>query len=125
MATKKPIIGVDTNIRVLVSLIADEDSDYKWSAVALEMNIWGFGNSEQEALIDLEELIQTQIEFATGRGEHEILDHPAEKKWFDLWREAEEAKTKRRSQMKKFVKTIPLPSQQTQVEAEVCCYKAA
>lgn len=111
MTTKKPIVGVETDIRALVSLSTDEDSDYKWSAVALDMDIWGFGNTEQEALMDLEELTQIQIEFATERGEYQILDHPAEKKWFDLWDEAEAAKTKRHSQLKKFVKTVSLPRQ--------------
>lgn len=37
----------------------------------------------------MEELIDTQIEFATGRNEIEILNHPAEQKWLDLWDELE------------------------------------
>ena len=72
------------DIRCLSFLSTDGDS--KWSAVALELDIWGFGDSKKEAMADLDELINTQVEFANSRaGNLEILDHPADEKWFKLW----------------------------------------
>ena len=86
-ASEKKVPGLDTPIKVLVSVSAEDNAEYKWFAVALEMDVWGFGNTAQEAEEDLKELVATQIEFATGRKEEEMLDHPAEKQWFDLWEE--------------------------------------
>lgn len=68
--------------------------DNRWRAVVLEMDIWGFGDSEEEAKANLEELIEIQVEFATGRKELDLLDHPAEQKWFKLWDELEQLKQK-------------------------------
>ena len=56
-----------------------------WRAVALEMDIWGFGETEEQARKDLEELVAIQVDFATSRNELSLLDHPADQKWFDLW----------------------------------------
>ena len=47
--------------------------------------MWGLGNTAKEAMEDLNELIETQIEFAVGKRELAILNHPTEKRWFDLW----------------------------------------
>lgn len=67
------------------------NDEWEWSAVALEMDLWGFGHTMEEARKDLEELIETQFEFAIGRDETEILNHPTEQKWFDLWEKIENA----------------------------------
>lgn len=61
------------------------DADSRWCAVALEMDIWGFGDTAKQAMEDLDELIEIQIEFAVGKKALGVLDHPTEKKWFDLW----------------------------------------
>ena len=39
----------------------------------------------EEAIKDLDELVEIQIEFAIGKNKPSLLDHPADKKWFDLW----------------------------------------
>ena len=61
------------------------DEGNKWCAVALEMDIWGFGNTAEEAMEDLDELVDIQIEFAVGKKRLSILNHPADEKWFQLW----------------------------------------
>lgn len=61
------------------------NDEWKWSAVALEMDLWGFGNTVDSARRDLEELMEIQYEFAVDRDEMEILDHFTEEKWFQLW----------------------------------------
>ena len=68
------------------------DEGSKWCAVALEMDIWGFGNTAEEAMSDLDELIKTQIEFAAGKKKLSILDHPTDRKWFELWDKLQEIK---------------------------------
>lgn len=94
MSNKQKIIGVDTPIRVLVFRDAEtSEAGYEWSAVALECDVWGFGSTAEEASHDLEELMATHVEFATGRKEYDILDHPADEEWFRLWEELERSKT--------------------------------
>lgn len=56
-----------------------------YAAVALETSIWGFGDSLAEALSDLENLSEIQIEFAMSFKCPDILHSPTEKKWFTLW----------------------------------------
>ena len=73
-----------TQIRCM-AFPAPNNEGSKWWAVALEMDIWGFGNTTEAAMEDLNELIAIQIEFAAGKNKISILDHPAEKKWFQLW----------------------------------------
>ena len=79
-----------TQVRCIAFPSPDEDG--KWCAVALEMDIWGFGNTAEEAMSDLDELIQIQIEFAVGKKKLSILDHPTDRKWFELWDKLQEIK---------------------------------
>ena len=63
-----------------------EENDGTWSAVALELDVWGFGDTKEEAMSDLDKLIEGQIEFTfSTEGGLEILDHPTNEKWFRLW----------------------------------------
>ncbi len=119
----KEILGVDKPVRVLVSLCADDESDYKWFAVALEMDVWGFGNTKTEAMDDLKESVATQIEFATARGEAEMLEHLAHKKWFDLWEDVE--RSEQESQLRKLCETILINSPLGEISAEFQFKKAA
>ena len=82
------------SIQVRCMAFPSLDEDDKWCAVALEMDIWGFGNTMEEAIKDLDELVEIQIEFATGKNKPSLLDHPADKKWFDLWDLLEKIKKK-------------------------------
>ena len=75
------------------------DEGNKWCAVALEMDIWGFGNTAEEAMKDLDELVEIQIEFAAGKKRLSVLDHPADKKWFQLWDKKREEEIKRASNL--------------------------
>lgn len=68
----------------------DPDNDeWRWSAVALEVDLWGYGHTMEEAREHLQEAIEAQIEFADGRQEPHLIAHPAEGKWFRLWDEAQ------------------------------------
>lgn len=54
-------------------------------AHCLEMDIKGRGRTEKSALNELLELIEMQINFAMQMEKPGLLDHPAEKKYFDLF----------------------------------------
>ena len=102
------------------------DEGDKWCAVALEMDIWGFGNTAEEAMKDLDDLVDIQIEFASGKKRLSILDHPADKKWFQLWdilqkREEEIKRAGNLSSVPSLDKTAPLDRK----EAKCYFHKAA
>ena len=97
------------------------DENDKWCAVALEMDIWGFGNTIEEAMKDLDELVEIQIEFAIGKNKLSLLDHPADKKWFDFWNMLEKIK-KKEENLSSF--TLKNPSFPPPEEA-ICYYRKA
>jgi hypothetical protein len=70
-------------------------TDNEWSAVALEMDLWGQGGTFEEAIEDLWDLIRVQIGFAHSKGQPEMIWRPAEPVWFqrfaDVRRERMEA----------------------------------
>ncbi len=85
------IIGVTKVVRCLT--LPCKDGGFQ--SVALEMDIWGFGDTAKEAESDLNELVSAHIEFATGRKEPYLLDHPTDKKWFNIWEELISLKSKK------------------------------
>ena len=113
-------------IHCLAFLSPDEGS--KWCAVALEMDIWGFGDTMEEAMADLDELINTQIEFALEKKKPSILDHPTDKKWFDLWDALDKIRKENKQasnslsfslQATESTKSLPSP------EKAICYHRAA
>ena len=100
------------------------DDSGKWRAVALEMDIWGFGNTAEEAMRDLDELVEIQIEFAAGKKRLSILNHPADKKWFQLWDilRRMEKENKQKSIISSLVKQSVLPHSLSGVK---CYYQKA
>jgi hypothetical protein len=57
-----------------------EDGD--WVALALEMDLRGYGRTFGEALQELKDLVATQIQFAQFKGQFELMWKPAEAVWF-------------------------------------------
>jgi hypothetical protein len=80
----------DLTVNVLGLRTGDE-----WSAVALEMDLWGHGATFEEAVEDLRDLVRMQISFAHSKGQPEMIWRPAEPVWFqrfaDVRRERLEA----------------------------------
>lgn len=73
-------------IRALIGKLRNPSSEeYTWMARALEVNISGFGATEEDAWNNLCRLIGAQIRFADLLDAPEILDHPAEEGLFLLW----------------------------------------
>jgi len=66
-------------------LIYDEDG--RRVAHCLEMDLKGRGKSDRAALKELSELVLMQVSFAVQRDEKGLIYHPAEKKYFEIFRE--------------------------------------
>lgn len=60
----------------------------EWVALALEMDLRGYGESFDEARADLDELVKMQISFAVFKGSPEMVWKSAEPAWFARWEEA-------------------------------------
>lgn len=60
----------------------------EWNAVALEMDVWGRGETLQEAYNDLEELVLMQISFALYKGKPEMIWRSADPVYFRHFTEA-------------------------------------
>lgn len=79
-------LGVHTPIRMIAMKNPKTGADRAgYVAVALETNIWGFGESLDEAMSNLENLSKMQIEYAVNAKCPDMLDVPTKERWFILW----------------------------------------
>lgn len=60
-----------------------------WVALAMEMDLRGYGSTFAEALDDLADLVQTQIDFAHFKGQPELIWKPAEPVWWARFAEVQ------------------------------------
>lgn len=72
----------DINLNVLGYRDGDE-----WIALALEMDLRGYGGSFEEALEDLRELVNMQISFSRFKGQPELIWKAADPIWFERFAE--------------------------------------
>ena len=77
--TRKPHF-FETTIRVLGFM-----EDDAWNAVALEMDLWGRGETFGEAVADLMELVEVQVDFAHFREKTEMIWKDADPKYWGLF----------------------------------------
>ena len=69
---------------VTVSVLGFQE-DGEWCALALEMDLRGYGRTFDEALEDLHDAMTMQIGFAQFKGETDMIFHPAEPTYFSLF----------------------------------------
>jgi hypothetical protein len=60
----------------------------EWVALALEMDLRGYGETFKDAFADLEDLVIMQISFSRFKGQPELIWKAAEPIWFDRFAEA-------------------------------------
>jgi hypothetical protein len=65
--------------------------DGRWVALALEMDLRGYGETFDEAVDDLKELVVMQIGFSRFKGQPELIWKAAEPIWFDRFAETRRA----------------------------------
>jgi hypothetical protein len=61
--------------------------DGEWVALALEMDLRGYGETFLEALEDLKDLVAMQIGFSRFKGQPELLWKPADPIWYERFAE--------------------------------------
>ncbi|HEX7190556.1 MAG TPA: hypothetical protein VF381_03185 [Thermoanaerobaculia bacterium] len=62
--------------------------DSTWTALALEMDVRGYGPTQQAALDDVLGMLQAQITFAVQMGHPESVWRPAEETYWRMWEKA-------------------------------------
>ena len=73
-----------TNVMYDVTILGFKE-DGEWCALALEMDLRGYGTTFEEALEDLKASVAMQISFAHFKGETDMISRPAEAKYFRLY----------------------------------------
>jgi hypothetical protein len=61
--------------------------DGEWVALALEMDLRGYGPTFQDAVRELTDLVKTQVSFAHFKGQPEMVLKPAEPVWWERYAE--------------------------------------
>ena len=74
---KHPLLAKNSEVQInVLGFYSNEEK--KWNVVALEMDIWGYGETLQEAYDDLAELVLMQISFAVYKGMPDMIWHRAD-----------------------------------------------
>ncbi len=76
----------DLGVRVLIS-----EEDGELCAHALELDLLGYGKTEEEAIAELFEAIRCQISFARTQNDDSILHSRAPQEFYDRWEAAHTA----------------------------------
>ncbi len=66
--------------------------DGEWIALALEMDLRGYGESFDEALDDLGNLVEMQVSFALFKKQPELIWSPADPVWFERFAEVRQTR---------------------------------
>ena len=74
---------------VTVSVLGFREGE-EWCALALEMDLRGYGHTFALALDDLQDSIAMQISFAFHKGAKDMIFHPAEPVYFSLFAQVRE-----------------------------------
>jgi len=70
--------------KIVLSILGYKESE-EWVALAIEMDLRGYGRTFKEALEDLQDLVRMQIGFALFKREPEMIWKPAEPKYLELF----------------------------------------
>ena len=62
--------------------------DDEFVALALQLDLRGYGATFEEAMADLNDSVRMQISFALERNQSELIWRDAEPRWFDLFNRA-------------------------------------
>jgi len=72
----------------LVINVLGYEEDGEWVALALEMDLRGYGTTPNKAMKELIELVQMQISFANFKKQPEMIWKDAEPHWFRVFEKA-------------------------------------
>jgi hypothetical protein len=74
-----------TDHRTITFNVLGYREDGEWVALALELDLRGYGPTFETACVELEDLARAQISFALEMGKPEMIWFPAEQPYFDLF----------------------------------------
>ena len=74
-----------TNVCDVTVSVLGIHEDEEWCALALEMDLRGYGQTFDDALEDLHESMAMQISFCRFKGEPDMIFRPAEPVYFSLF----------------------------------------
>jgi len=81
--TARKTDSFDVNPSTVVLNVLGYQEDEDWVALALEMDLRGYGPTFGDALEELTDLVATQIRFAHFKGQAELIWKSAEPVWFE------------------------------------------
>lgn len=76
----------------------DEEQDGTLVALAIDMDLRGYGDSQAEAVEELEGLVDCQLQFAQQQNDLRMAFFPADKKYYDMFAEAQDSQEKEGAQ---------------------------
>jgi hypothetical protein len=76
-----------TSIRLSLRIVGYHE-DGEWVALALEMDLRGYGKTFQKAFENLKDLVTMQVSFAAFKGRPDMIWKNAEPVWFARWESA-------------------------------------
>lgn len=100
---------------VLLNVLGYQEEG-EWVAVALELDIRGYGDTFALALEEVYNVVLTQLSFARFKGQPELIWHPAESIWFEHFDKARQERLnawlfdRQLEPMLYEIATLPIPS---------------
>ncbi len=95
----------------------DNQSD-SWVSVALEMDLYGHGDTPEKSFSDLHDLVKMQLGFSQYKNDPDLIFRPAPVELFNLYAQVRQEAIRNYSKKKKIRETgdyivsgLPLPSQ--------------
>lgn len=70
-------------------LVFHDPSEEAFVALALEMDLRGYGDSIDSALEELRDIVMAQITFAMQQNDPSLIQFPADRKYFEMFEQAQ------------------------------------
>jgi hypothetical protein len=72
---------------IALNVLGYQEEQGTWVALALEMDLRGYGDTFDEAFEDLTDLVSMQISFSRFKGQPDMIWKPADPIWFERFAE--------------------------------------
>jgi hypothetical protein len=82
------VLRLKTHYYDLFTRVLIYKEDDRFVAHALDFDLLGYGDTEDEAKEELQELVANQMMFSHGKNKPEMINFAAPKEFFDRWEEA-------------------------------------
>ena len=83
--------GDTQTVEIFLNVLGYREED-EWVALVLEMDLRGYGETFEEALKEVVELVEMQVSFAAYKGQPEMLWKPADPIWLERFAEVRQTR---------------------------------